>query len=530
MSGTTAAQPSASVPAMKLARYPFDLEDADVTLCSSDKVRFRVYRNILSIASPFFKSMFSLPQPADSSEAARDIDVTENSKTVDILLRLCYPVADPSISTLKQARAVLEAAHKYELSVAILSMDKIMTAFISSHPLSVYAIACKNGLEALAQRAARHAVTHDVVKGAYVHAFEEISAGCYHRLLKLQSIGVKKMELIRSFCSPNVRPPRGDAPHSSPRFSFGLQNVSAPFDSPDADLVLESSDMTRFRVHKVIITLSSPVLREMVKQEVDQRSAGVQALPIVHISENSASLELLLRLCYPIDLPPLNNHRLFFSVLEASHKFKIKRAVHILEQQLEDLMSSDPLRSYLLAASHRQKEHAVKSANLLLEGTIYKLQSTYVDDMEAVTAGPYFRLLQFHIQCSEAINKCGSLVKDWIPDDEIRSLYCPVQFNPFSSTSLSSTSFNSCVSISGSASPPWLSQFIQESVTAAVKKPSSRTVTDAGTLLKLTPKVFGCCVACKAIDPDRLRTLVHSVGKKIDEATSKVRQAFEPVI
>ncbi|KAF8273062.1 hypothetical protein EI94DRAFT_1564704 [Lactarius quietus] len=42
---------------------PFDDADADIILRSSDQVDFHVYRVLLSKSSPFFKSIFSLPQP-----------------------------------------------------------------------------------------------------------------------------------------------------------------------------------------------------------------------------------------------------------------------------------------------------------------------------------------------------------------------------------------------------------------------------------------------------------------------------------
>ncbi|KAI0255963.1 hypothetical protein BJV78DRAFT_1113987, partial [Lactifluus subvellereus] len=53
---------------------PFDDADADIILRSSDQVNFHVYKVILSVASPFFKDMFSLPQPVGA-------DDRQNSRT-----------------------------------------------------------------------------------------------------------------------------------------------------------------------------------------------------------------------------------------------------------------------------------------------------------------------------------------------------------------------------------------------------------------------------------------------------------------
>ena len=55
--------PSKSTHSEELAKAPFDDLQADLILQSSDKVHFRVFKPILSIASPIFKDMFSIPSP-----------------------------------------------------------------------------------------------------------------------------------------------------------------------------------------------------------------------------------------------------------------------------------------------------------------------------------------------------------------------------------------------------------------------------------------------------------------------------------
>ncbi|KAG1774142.1 hypothetical protein EV702DRAFT_1127083 [Suillus placidus] len=44
------------------ASAPFAHANADVILLSTDGVEFRVFTFFLSLASPFFESLFSLPQ------------------------------------------------------------------------------------------------------------------------------------------------------------------------------------------------------------------------------------------------------------------------------------------------------------------------------------------------------------------------------------------------------------------------------------------------------------------------------------
>jgi len=85
--------------------------DADVVLRSADNVDvdFCVYRVILSKASPWFSTMFSLPQQDTSADIASHrpgqnlssvIAMSEHSRTLAHLLTLCYPLEDPSPTSL----------------------------------------------------------------------------------------------------------------------------------------------------------------------------------------------------------------------------------------------------------------------------------------------------------------------------------------------------------------------------------------------------------------------------------------------
>ncbi|KAF8992045.1 hypothetical protein BDQ17DRAFT_1460362 [Cyathus striatus] len=72
------------------AEEPFDdIQSSDTILRTSDGVNFYIHRIILILGSPFFRDMFSLPQPASIDTEKPIIDITENSKTLDSLLRLC---------------------------------------------------------------------------------------------------------------------------------------------------------------------------------------------------------------------------------------------------------------------------------------------------------------------------------------------------------------------------------------------------------------------------------------------------------
>ncbi|KAF8428418.1 hypothetical protein L210DRAFT_3508760 [Boletus edulis BED1] len=168
------------------AAAPFDHAKADIILRSSDNVDFRVFKLFLSLASPFFETLFDIPQPAEPSEdqEVKDglavVPVIEDSKTLDALLRFCYPCTladDPTLEVLQDALDVLEAARKYSLD----SIEKKARQAISSpkilevEPLRCFAIAHRGRLREETLLAAKQTLSQPLIPG-WFQEIELISA------------------------------------------------------------------------------------------------------------------------------------------------------------------------------------------------------------------------------------------------------------------------------------------------------------------------------------------------------------------
>ncbi|KAL0564223.1 hypothetical protein V5O48_017826, partial [Marasmius crinis-equi] len=101
----------------QIAAPPFNDPDADIVLHTSDNMDFRVHSAILSIVSPFFKQMFTLPQPPPPYDGSTEpIQVSEDSLTLDYLLRFIYPgMTAPKTSSWGALRSLFEAFLKYQM-------------------------------------------------------------------------------------------------------------------------------------------------------------------------------------------------------------------------------------------------------------------------------------------------------------------------------------------------------------------------------------------------------------------------------
>ncbi|TFY63458.1 hypothetical protein EVG20_g6301 [Dentipellis fragilis] len=146
---------------------PFDAENADIVLRSSQWVDFRAHKLLLSLASPVFKSMLSMPQPnspADSHDYAGGLPVvrmSEDTMTLQHLLTAVYPLPVSLPGSYEDTILVLAAAQKFEMKGALSSIRTAMRAsgiydLAREKPLQIYGLAYSHGLEDEAISAAWH--------------------------------------------------------------------------------------------------------------------------------------------------------------------------------------------------------------------------------------------------------------------------------------------------------------------------------------------------------------------------------------
>ena len=148
-----------------MSPYDFDAPDADTILRSSDGKDLRVHRLILSLASPAFQGMFSLPQSTESPSQIPTIDVPEPSDILQPFLQYLYPRLPPNITDISMWAALYTIADKYGAEVVMgLLRDMLIPRFLEIAPLRVYALASHWGFEEEAKIASSRTLTIDILK------------------------------------------------------------------------------------------------------------------------------------------------------------------------------------------------------------------------------------------------------------------------------------------------------------------------------------------------------------------------------
>lgn len=168
----------------------FDAPDADIILRSDEArpVDFRVHRCILGAGSPFFHTMFSLPQPeCAADDGVPVLDVAEPSAILHPLLRFLYPVPDPEVPTLDALVPLMCTAAKYDMTSVMDRLRALLVApaFLETAPVRVFAIASRFDLEEEAKIASKHTLRVRVIDVPLCEDLRHISAYSYHRLFEL---------------------------------------------------------------------------------------------------------------------------------------------------------------------------------------------------------------------------------------------------------------------------------------------------------------------------------------------------------
>jgi hypothetical protein len=192
---------------------------ADVILLSCEGTQYRMAKATLAHCSPFFKHMFSLPQPVDPQH---DFDVesglpvialTEPAEVLDVLLQFCLPHAPPlaALDNLAFTLLVLDGARKYELEWAFSSACDALKRIAEHEPVKVYAAACHYRFEDVARQAALFClrVSLSDIFNTDTADLAGLSAGQLARLLKYRHAcadavtgHIASRDWVDAYCAP----------------------------------------------------------------------------------------------------------------------------------------------------------------------------------------------------------------------------------------------------------------------------------------------------------------------------------------
>lgn len=171
------------------------------------------------------------------------------------------------------------------------------------------------------------------------------------------------------------------------------------FTADDADIILRATrcDAPRdFRVHKIILSIASPVFKDMfdVPQPVLSASPVEATIPIINLDDTPEDLEVFLRVVYPIGLPAMPTLDAISHALVILDKYQVQGgSLHPLRLLLvsSEFLKNYPIRVYSLACGWGFKEEADLAAPYT--SSLDVLTHAREEDVQRMTGIQYHRIL-----------------------------------------------------------------------------------------------------------------------------------------
>lgn len=178
-----------------------------------------------------------------------------------------------------------------------------------------------------------------------------------------------------------------------------------PFDKPKAYLIIRSLDHVDFYVRKDILEKASPVFQDMLglpqTEKSEKETSFEEGIPVIPLTEDSATLHILLQLCYPMATPIVDIGTIR-GIIGAAKKYMMDGAMIMLVDRLQALIEENPYRVYAIAAHFRVEKVMVQAAKRSLRD---KFPGAYCKDLEDFPAGDLHRLLEYRQRHSEIVKR-----------------------------------------------------------------------------------------------------------------------------
>ncbi|VDB90669.1 unnamed protein product [Peniophora sp. CBMAI 1063] len=187
------------------------------------------------------------------------------------------------------------------------------------------------------------------------------------------------------------------------------REAGLPFNAPDADIILRSSDGVNFRTYRSYLTRTlhgfDGILHDGHLPGIGNAEEAQDGLPVITLPESSAVLDLFLRVLFPAELgcPPMkDNIDLLADVVRSLSKYIVKNFPRSVYDALMAAASKEPERVYAIACRYNAFPDIITAAakyTLLNPRRLDNLSMAAVAEM----SGPqYHALTMYQLACRDA--------------------------------------------------------------------------------------------------------------------------------
>ena len=151
--------------------------------------------------------------------------------------------------------------------------------------------------------------------------------------------------------------------------SVELPPVPLGLDMPEATIIVRSSDQVNFRVHKLVLAMSSPFFKDLLSLPQPPDAEIVDGLPVVVLPEDAGLLNCLISLLYPV--PPVipDSYQKAFALLAVCQKYEMEEVqfnirVAVKHGRFPAPFKAEGFRAYAIASGLGLVPEAEDAAHL----------------------------------------------------------------------------------------------------------------------------------------------------------------------
>ena len=143
-------------------------------------------------------------------------------------------------------------------------------------------------------------------------------------------------------------------------------------DLPDANLVIRSSDLVNFRVHKSVLAVASPFFKDLLSLPQPSDTESVDGLPVVQLSEDAELLNSLVSMLYPVRPVIPNSYDKVLYMLAACQKYEMVQVQLSIRAEVDRgsfpaPVGTEVFRAYAIASAKGLIPETENAARLTLD-------------------------------------------------------------------------------------------------------------------------------------------------------------------
>jgi hypothetical protein len=186
-----------------------------------------------------------------------------------------------------------------------------------------------------------------------------------------------------------------------------------------ADVILQSSDLISFRVHKSTLGISSPFFNDLFSLPQPDDGEVVDGLPVVRVPEDAEVLHSLLTLLYPIPSVISDSYEKTLALLAASEKYSMDTVSSTVRGEIGLPTTKAAFGAYAIASSKRLLPEMEAAARLTLDHPM--MFEILVDALPLFEGSALLDLVRFRKRCHDKllsffvgfVDGHGSLSSPW---------------------------------------------------------------------------------------------------------------------